>query len=91
MNKHLVRIFGGIRVTDLDDFWGVVAPNGQKQIQDLAFARRSPVEPGGAAAMDVNGFRSEPGYTRLSQDDGSIQSKLPQIINYIFFLLYYIT
>ena len=29
--------------------------------------------------MEVNGIRSEPGYTRLSQDDGSIQSKLPQI------------
>ena len=39
-----------------------------------------PAEPGGAAAIHVNGFRSEPGYTRLSQDDGSIQSKLPQII-----------
>ena len=59
-------------MTDLDDFLGVVAQNGQKQIQDLAFARSSPVEPGGAAVMDVNGIRSEPGNTRLSKDDGSI-------------------
>ena len=65
MNKHLVRIFGGIRVTDLDDFLGVVAPNGQKQIQDLVFARS-------AAVIHAADIRSEPGNTRLSQDDGSI-------------------
>ena len=44
-------------MTDLDDFLGVVAQNGQKQIQDLAFARRSLAEP---PAIDVNDCRSDP-------------------------------
>ena len=40
-----------------------------------AGARDSPVE---RPAIHVNGIRSEPGNTRLSKDDGSIQGKLPQ-------------
>ena len=34
-----------------------------------------------ARRSDVNDSRSEPGNTRLSKDDGSIASKLPQIID----------
>ena len=37
--------------------------------------------------IHVNGSRSEPGNTRLSKDDGSMASKLPQISFLFYFLL----
>ena len=81
MNRHLVRIFGGIRVTDLDDFWGVPAKKETMEMLDLPFARTDPERsPNGSRPIDVNDSRSEPGNTRLSKDDGSMASKLPQII-----------
>ena len=36
--------------------------------------------PNVARRIHVSGSRSEPGNTRLSKDDGSMASKLPQII-----------
>ena len=44
MNARLFRTFGDIKETDLDDFWGDLAPNGQKRILDLEFARTEPHE-----------------------------------------------
>ena len=40
--------------------------------------------------IHVSGSRSEPGNTRLSKDDGSMASKLPQIIFVLFsFLIFF--
>ena len=49
--------------------WGVSAQEYLNKNSDPAFARWSPYE---APRIHINDIRSEPGNTRLSQDDGSI-------------------
>ena len=76
MGAQIKYAYGGkIRIKPpykYTSIWGVPVP--KEPNKKLSIHRL-------ARPIDVNHIRSEPGSTRLSQDDGSMQRKLPQTIN----------